>query len=523
MRWVFVRPRNISPYYDPEVQEPLGLECLAAFLHELGDSVLIIDSIFDRIDDVRIARRAAAFMPDMVGFTLTTAHEVASVNRVCNEYRKSQGTETVGWIAGGNFVSTEPNQALRLLPDYMILVRFEGETALNKIRNRWLSDDPGFFNIDDSADKRMIEGAPVEFLDDLPFAVRPFAHMILADGGALNIQASRGCRGNCIFCASPGMAKTGQNRWRGRSIPAIVDEIEMLLKKYDSRCFNFVDEDFLGPNSNACERGLAFSKHILRRSIKISYSIQVRPDSLSFDAIDALVDAGLSFVFMGMETDSIELLRTWNRPIVIDPWRFIKRFRDRGVEINVGVMLFHKDADLDSIQILAEKLARYGLLNYQSATNRQVAMPGSILFDQEMRSNRLSKDVAGPQSITCSDSQVEALHTDLTTTLAPLGPPSMQVLCTLPSIVARQRLHGDAHKKYRLIKSIETELNHQSMHTLLELLQYHKEKGRNKHLIKEVRQRNFKISMKCVKELAGNLPGISQEILREAIRLDAGI
>ena len=68
LRWVFIRPRHASPYYDPEIQEPLGLEYLGAARRDSGDAVLIMDALLDCADETRLARRALAFAPDAIGF-----------------------------------------------------------------------------------------------------------------------------------------------------------------------------------------------------------------------------------------------------------------------------------------------------------------------------------------------------------------------------------------------------------------------------------------------------------------------
>lgn len=525
MRWVLIRPRNLSPYYDPEVQEPLGLEYLSSSLQEMGDSVLILDCSLDGLDETRVARRALSFLPDAIGFSLTTAQELKSVGKIYSECCRSCDPGIIGWVAGGNFVSTEPNHAERLLPANMHLIRFEGETALARLRDMLLSPDPniGKHASESRIPRQLMAGDPVSHLDQLPFPSRPFARKIVAHAGALNLQASRGCCGSCVFCASPGMARNGRNQWRARSIENIVDEIELSRRKYDARSFNFVDEDFLGANKQSCGRGTAFAEEILRRELDITFSIQVRPDSLSLTTINSLAKAGLSFVFMGLETDSADLLHRWNRPIVRNPWRFVQRFREKGVEVNVGAMLFHKDATFQGIRTLAQKLDEYEMLNYRSATNRQVAMPGSRLHASAVIDGNIDGNAIGPQMIVCTDSRVESLYSDLLAALAPLGPPSMEAVCALPRVVAQKRLNGDKEDHYSSIKRIDRHLRQPVMHTLSCLIDHHEQGGRGENPVKNLRESNFHTAMSGVAELSQRIGRVSIEELREAIRTDAGI
>ncbi len=525
MRWVLIRPWNYSVYYDPEIQEPLGLEYLSSFLIEMGDSVLILDCSLNELNEIQAARRAISFLPQVIGFSLTTAQELKSVNKIYVEFGRLCDSDTVAWIAGGNFVSTETEHAKKLLPQSMHLVRFEGETAVSHLRELFLQkkEDTQQHNLRISVPRQVISGGPVFNLDSLPFPIRPFARKIIANGGALNIHSSRGCCGNCVFCASPGMAKTGRNRWRGRSIKRIVDEIEMLQNKYDAHSFNFVDEDFLGTNKQSQARGIEFADNILSRGLNITFSIQVRPDSLTLETIDALAKAGLSFVFMGLETDSADFLRQWNRPIVNNPWQFVQRFREKAIEVNVGAMLFHKEATFQSIRTLSQKLNQHELLDYRSATNKQVAMPGSYLYTKAVKDREINMDTPGPQPIACKDSRIESLHADLIVALAPLGPPSMEALCALPRIVAQKLLHGGSQKQYENIKHINHMLRVPVLNTLCALIDHHELKSGDKGLVKNLRKKNLQIAIEAVSQLSQQIGRVSFEELREAIRIDAGV
>jgi radical SAM family protein/B12 binding protein len=525
MRWVLIRPHNSSPYYDPEIQEPLGLEYLSGCLSELGDPVLLLDCSLEGVGTTRLARRAASFRPDVVGFSLTTAQEVPSLHEIHSEFKAVSGSENVRWVAGGNFISTEPEQAYSLLPPEMTLVRFEGEEALSGLRNAWLltcrEAPPELECSDAGATQKIVLGDPVADLDSLPFPIRPYANTILANDGAMNIQASRGCCGNCTFCASPGMSKNGRNHWRGRTISNIVDEIETLFRIHGAQCFNIVDEDFLGSNYQAAKRGHAMAQEILTRDLRISFSIQVRPDSLSKSVIDALAEAGLSYVFMGLETDSAELLKRWRRPPVSNPWRFVDRFRGRGVEVNVGAMLFHRDATLDSIHGLAAKLDRYGLLDYRSATNRQVAMPGSFLFSQLVKYPDHGDVSPGPQVIPCINSKAEILHGDLVAALAPLGPPSMEATCALPRVVARQRLKDGDTNDLISIQAILHDLRRPVMETLASLLESYANGEPKRDEVDRLRQRNLQVALDGAERISKHAHCASLEALRNAIEMDA--
>ena len=510
MRWVLLRPCNRTPYYDPEIQEPLGLEYLAAFRRQRNDAVLLLDRALTAVDESKLARRAVAFQPDVIGFSIMTAQELDSVQRMYTECRSALNGRSMRWIAGGNFVSTEPAQALKHLPAEFELVRFEGELVSDAIAAS-SGIVPGRIHI----------GIPVQDLDSLPFPERPFAEQIQSIGWAFNIQGSRGCCGTCRYCASPGMSTHASNRWRGRSPGNVVAEIEELHRRHGACTFNFVDEDFLGPNRLAAERAREFSREIQARRLHISFGIQVRPATLNEEIIELLLDVGLTYVFMGLESDDPEDFKRWARPWTPDPWRFVPQLRRRGAEVHAGVLLFHTHSTLHGIRRFARKLHDYGLLGYWTALNRLDAMPGSCFHTEGLRSGTITPEACGPQPLPFEHPEVELFRRNLIAAVAPLGPPSMHAICALPPLFGRRYLNGHAE----LIEPLEriiANLNNAVANTLFAMLDSQEQSGGN-GIISKLRQQNLEVALSSVHDPVSHGLAPSVETLREAIRIDAGM
>jgi len=141
---------------------------------------LLLDAALDAHDDIRLARRAAAFAPDAIGFSLSTAQELTSALAVYDEAVRvlAQSQQAVHWIAGGNFVTSEPEHADRLLPPGWQLVRGEGEMALDALVEDWTASKIG---------PRVLLGKALPSLDNLPLADRPYTRQILANGWSFNL------------------------------------------------------------------------------------------------------------------------------------------------------------------------------------------------------------------------------------------------------------------------------------------------------------------------------------------------
>jgi hypothetical protein len=570
MRLVLIRSRNLSPYYDPEIQEPLGLEYLAAWRMAKGDAVLVMDSTIENAGDIKMARRAASFQPDAIGFSITTAQELASIHAIYRECRRALGERPVGWIAGGNFVSSEPAQAERLLPAEFALVRFEGENALDdwmtsretasggpdgRVASRetagggpegrvaprenagggaddWMASRETASGGPDGRvasretasggpDGRVRPGTAIEDLDSLPFAARPFANEVLARGGVFNLQGSRGCHGACRYCSSPGMAAA--RGWRGRSAAHVAEEIAMLHRRYRARSFNFVDEDFLGADRVAADRARAFAAELTRRGLRVAFSVQVRPGTLSAEAIDALAAVGLVYVFVGIESDDREDFRRWARPWTPDPWSRVALLRARGVEVNAGVLLFHRHSTFAGIRRFAESLHSNRLLEYRSATNRLDAAPGSQIYREAAAAGQIDADLPGPRPLPYLEPRIDAFHAELREALAPLGPPAMQAVCSLPRALVRQRFDERTGADVPELLRIERRMDEAVAGTLFSLLDVHEKGTGAPGLVAEWRRRNLELACECSRELAAAGFAQSFESLRQAIRIDAGV
>ena len=520
MRWVFIRPQRRSPYYDPEIQEPLGIQYLAAARRQAGDTVMVLDSSLDRLSDIKLARRALSFQPNAIGFSITTADELPSVMAIHRECSTQLQDRKLHWVAGGNFVSTEASRAAASLALEIALVRFEGERALDTLAKFWEKDESP---VGPKYPAATLCGEPVVDLDALPFPIRPYAEAILHCGWAFNLQGSRGCLGACRYCASPGMSPSIAGRWRGRSPENVADEIAAIQARFNARSFNFVDEDFLGPNHLAVDRARAFADAIRNRRLDIAFSIQVRPASLSYDIIDILTDIGLTYVFTGIESDLEEDFIRWGRPHVRNPWRLVHRLRQRGAEVNAGTMLFHSHATLAGIRRFARALQRHNLLEYRSAINRLDAMPGSVFYDAGIADGTLDPAIPGPQAIPFMCPEVEALHTDLMAALEPLGPPSMHALCAVPPLLSRQRFEPEAAGAIGTLRAIIARLDNAVAASLFQLLDRYESPSKSNGLVAELRTCNLRTAEAGARELVDSGFASSFDELREAIRIDAGM
>lgn len=128
--------------------------------------------------------------------------------------------------------------------------------------------------------------------------------------------SGRGCYANCSFCGVPALYRQSPGRpWRGRSVKAIVDELQELFETFHIKYFVFQDDNFMGPGPTGQERARQFATEILQRGLNIKYHICCRLNDIKADTIELLKESGLSRLAVSVESTSQESLNLLNKGI----------------------------------------------------------------------------------------------------------------------------------------------------------------------------------------------------------------
>jgi anaerobic magnesium-protoporphyrin IX monomethyl ester cyclase len=529
VRISLIRPVYKTTSYDPEVQEPLGIETLAGSLISHGHAVQVLDPLLTGQTERHTSRQVAAFHPDVVGFSLMSAGDLDSTNKMMDQIRTFD--PAIQFVVGGNLVSTEPHTALENLPAGTVCIRYEGELPLLGIVDA-IQDSRPLSKVGSVVIKNpnasIIETPilpSVDDLDDLPFALRPFPDSIHSRGLTVNLQASRGCEGTCVYCCAPGFPGAASGKRRNRSPGNIVDEIQAIVEEYQISTFNFVDDDFIGRGNGSIERMKIFQEEVTRRGLQISFGIQTCPSALDAESVQRLAKAGLSYVFFGLESDDSEVMRKWGRKqAATSISELVRNLRQHDIEAQAGSIMFHPESTLQSIRRLAQLLHANGLLNYRTATNRLKALPGSALYRTLEKAGRIEKNSSGPICPPFKDRILEGFYEALIHSLDPLRPVWVYAACKLPVVKAKSRLNqaGYIHKLIHL-KRILFELEELIATNLFHLISCYENGNEKECKIAGMRDTAFRIGMQANQSLFRNGLIESEEILRNAVRMDCGI
>ena len=273
--------------------------------------------------------------------------------------------------AGGPYPSVSPERLTGV--DHIFIGEAEGAIAafaedLELGRGKPLYRAEGLPDVDDS---------PVPRFDLLD--IDAYASMA--------VQHSRGCPFLCEFCD---IWKLYGRRHRVKSPQRMAAELDALFVAGWRGSVFFVDDNFIG-NRRLARRSLAA---LLRWQHEHSFPFQFYTEaSVNLGADDELMrlmrDAGFNFVFLGIETPSIESLCGANKSINanLDLHEAVRRIQSYGIEVSGGFIIgFDEDTEdifdrqIAFIQDAGIPTAMVGIL---------IALEGTELHNRLHREGRL--------------------------------------------------------------------------------------------------------------------------------------
>jgi radical SAM superfamily enzyme YgiQ (UPF0313 family) len=225
----------------------------------------------------------------------------------------------------------------------------------------------------------IIKGAyrpPVAELDSLPFPWRTGRE----NGSTfIYIQGSRGCYNRCLFCyINPFYGH--HSKWRGRSPENIVQEMTTLLEVSEGKPFYFADPNFFGPGVLGQLRAIKLARLIKDRIHGIIFGFETRANDIQEGSIALLTEAGLRYIFLGIESGSQHWLDKMQKNITVaDNIRALKICRKYGLEISTGFIMFAPFSTLRDIKENLAFLKDQGLLHTPTTTSHVLYHPTFIL------------------------------------------------------------------------------------------------------------------------------------------------
>lgn len=337
----------------------LGIALLGAQLRANGYETDILDLTLDKeyTDKAALCSKVMNENYAIVGFSIIGPNTWEKSKYVIRALRDIGYS---GVIVLGGFYATFEHETIfaeTRQHDVDIIIRGEGEKTMLLVANA-IRDKTDFSQIRgityqiDGKTIAMPNADCIEDLSALPFAAEDHVKKLIAIGQPINLQSSRGCYGNCKYCSNRSFYGSNGDSWRYRSAQNVVDEIEMLIKRYGARKFTYVDENFIGLGKTGQERAKQICTEILKRNLDIEFYMECRPNDITEEVASLLSQAGCKLVFLGCESGSTAVLKQLGRggltrEINIQALSILKKY---GIKFTVGFIMFTPYANMEDIK-----------------------------------------------------------------------------------------------------------------------------------------------------------------------------
>jgi len=294
---------------------PVSLLYLGGMLEAQGVPVRIMDGQCDDLSEPSLLRMIEEMKPAFVGITMLTptsfdAHKIAAIVKAHHP--------NMFVLAGGTHPTVLPEEVMEdrnidviaiseaehtLIELYNILSNSRDRNALRDVAGIWYRDgeeivktaDRPLFSDLDKLPLPMWHGVKMDLYHQVPDSsfARPMRVMM----------SSRGCPFKCIFCSA---RQVSGFKYRAHSAERVVEEMEILVNKYNARQIIFLDDNFIISKKRVFE----ICELIMKKGYhkKLVWTAAGRADEVNEPLLKAMKDAGCKMISFGIESGSPRLL-----------------------------------------------------------------------------------------------------------------------------------------------------------------------------------------------------------------------
>jgi anaerobic magnesium-protoporphyrin IX monomethyl ester cyclase len=341
---------------------PTGLLVLAAYIErELPEvEIEVLDCQAERKDWKDVERQIESFAP----------HIVTASGFTCNAYVCARVAETakkinpdIVTVIGGQHFSFKAEESLNDFPEIDYIVRGEGEVTfvelIKALRDGDVAGVAGLSFRNNGGVVHTSERQLIEDLDSLPF---PAYHLVednmenyhftlMAGKNAryMILEGSRGCKHRCSFCTQ---WRHWGGVWRTKSPKRIADEMEHNHRRFGGQFLWLTDDNF-----DYKTRGMELWRELKQRDFTddITWFFQARTDDIAGhpDIVAKLRDVGNSWILIGVESDSPEVLKDFKKGLrVDDATRAVKILNDNDIFTQSMLVMGSRRDTMESISEL---------------------------------------------------------------------------------------------------------------------------------------------------------------------------
>lgn len=324
------------------INPSLGLAYLGACLRKKGYDVKLIDSPSLDFKRKEILREIKKFSPNFIGITSTTpefleALKLAKAIKI--KFKK------IPILIGGAHATAMPVQTIKN-KCFDVAAIGEGEVTIIELVESLLKKNEleKVKGIAFRKKNKIIITPKREYisnLDLLPFPafdlLSPLKNYHSSPGSYKNLPigtiiTGRGCPFKCTFCARGVFG----NQVRLRSAKNIVDEIEILIKKFGAKEIRVWDDTF----NVKPQRVIDICKEIMKRKLNFSWTCLCRINFAQEKMLKLMKKAGCWQISYGIESGNQEILNKIKKGITLKMAEdVVKMTKKIGIEVKCFFMI----------------------------------------------------------------------------------------------------------------------------------------------------------------------------------------
>lgn len=386
MRVILIAPPNPT-MLDPRIGPPLGLLALVAWAREHGPPGIeyeVIDlnvACYDpehpsghATHDFSMERclREIPSGADVYGVQLASMQLQHGVG-IADRLRRREPQAIL--LCGGSHASAMPHECDRW---FDVVVTGEGERALSTIV-RHIQALGGQW-----AGERVVRGAPVEPLDELPMPARDLLDWsrytrTIAGQPATNIITSRGCPNRCSFCQQESLWGAGPIRLM--SATRILAEVDHIHATTGIRHLLFLDDSLTARPRRDIEalcRGLAERDVLWRGWTRATLCSRPGDDAM----LALMAQSGCRSLCIGVEAGTDRVLRAiGKRSTVADNFLALQRITAAGMQARCSVMVGNPGERWEDVEALVRFVENHRDVVADWILSSYVPLPGTPVWD----------------------------------------------------------------------------------------------------------------------------------------------
>ena len=377
------------------VAQPLGIAILASIVREKGVSVEIFDAEAEFMTpDQAVQAIVDRYDPIVVGLTAFTTKMTAAgmILKGIKEYMPN-----VVKVIGGHHPSAIPKETL-LNETVDFVIAGEGFdpiiSLVDKVKNKndnfkvqglWYKEGNKIVGNGLAAGPKNLDKLPYAAWDLLPMDKYKAHHWQAWDydldqSKYALIYTSLGCPFRCEFCSVN--VVYGKRGTRFRSAKHVVGEIKLLVEQYGVRHIEIVDDLFTANKTKV----LQFCDEMIANKLgdKVNMWCFGRTDTVEKELVKKMKQAGINWIFMGIESGDDDVLATVAKKQTLDKIRKANDIlRDTGIYVGGNYVFGLGNDTIETMQKTSDLAME---LNTEYANFfLAMAYPGTSLYEDALK------------------------------------------------------------------------------------------------------------------------------------------